>query len=230
LTETEQQFLINAIRFETSQLESDVVKQNVLIQLNRISHDVAVRVAEALGMDAPAADPTYYHDNSTSTISIMNNTLPSIATLKVGILASVSSNSSLSYASALASAFSAQGATPKVVAERLASGVDVTYSAADATNFDGIIVVGGAESLFASNTTSTLFPAARPLEILQSGYRYGKPVGSFGSSASKAFQSAGISAADGVYFGNTTVASDYVSTFEQGLKIFKFADRFALDN
>src|ERR1700761_4696335 len=35
----EQQFLINAIRFETSHLKSSVVKKNVLTQLNRISND-----------------------------------------------------------------------------------------------------------------------------------------------------------------------------------------------
>lgn len=40
LIPVEQQFLINAIRFETSQLTSSVVKSNVLIQLNRVSHDL----------------------------------------------------------------------------------------------------------------------------------------------------------------------------------------------
>ena len=33
LTSVEQQFVVNAMRFETSQLTSDIVKQNVLIQL-----------------------------------------------------------------------------------------------------------------------------------------------------------------------------------------------------
>jgi catalase len=49
LIPAEQQFLINAIRFETSHLTSTVVKQNVLTQLNKISHDIASRVAVALG-------------------------------------------------------------------------------------------------------------------------------------------------------------------------------------
>lgn len=49
LLPVEQQFLINAIRFETSHLQSAEVKKNVLLQLNRISNDIAVRVATALG-------------------------------------------------------------------------------------------------------------------------------------------------------------------------------------
>jgi catalase len=61
----EQQFLVNAIRFETAQLQSHVVKENVLIQLNRVSHDVATRVAAALHMTAPGPDSTFYHDNVT---------------------------------------------------------------------------------------------------------------------------------------------------------------------
>ncbi|KAJ3565277.1 hypothetical protein NPX13_g7565 [Xylaria arbuscula] len=94
LEPVEQQFLINAIRFETSHLQSTAVKENVLRQLNRISNDVAVRVATALGMKAPAPDNKYYHDNTTAGLSITKDKLPTIATLKVGILASIASNSS----------------------------------------------------------------------------------------------------------------------------------------
>src|SRR6266536_917355 len=50
LLPTEQQFLINAIRFETSHLTSSIVKQNVIIQLNRISNDIAKRVASVIGV------------------------------------------------------------------------------------------------------------------------------------------------------------------------------------
>lgn len=229
LTETEQQFLINAIRFETSKLTSEVVKQNVLIQLNRVNHDLAGRVALALNLPVPAADSTYYTNNKTQGISILNETLPTIATLKVGILTSVYDNSSLSTASSLSSAFSSAGAVPKIVGEYLATGVDATYSASDATDFDGIVVVGGAEKLFLANASSTLYPTARPMEILQSGYRFGKPVGSY-SGAEKAFTLSAIDSTPGVYLSNATSAASFVQEFTPGLKTFKFADRFALDH
>ena len=76
LTPAEQQAVVNAMRFETSQLQSAAVRANVLAQLNRVSHDVAARVAAALGLEAPAADPTYYHANRTAGLSIANGTLP----------------------------------------------------------------------------------------------------------------------------------------------------------
>ncbi|KAI9730296.1 MAG: catalase A [Claussenomyces sp. TS43310] len=223
----EQQFLINAIRFEVSHVQSTVVKQNVLTQLNRISHDIAERVAAALNLPVPAPDPTYYHNNKSSVISIFNHTLPSIATLNVGILASVSSNASLAQAADLKKSLTAAGLVPSIVGESLSGGADITYSSADATAFDGIIVTSGAEALFI-NGTSTLFPEARPLQILQSGYRWGKPVGSLGS-GSLAFQAAAIKSTPGVYISSGTDTASFLDQFKAGLKQFKFVDRFPQD-
>src|SRR5258708_2704531 len=54
LVPQEQQFLINAIRFETAHLKSDTVKKNVLKQLNKIHNGLAKQVSEVLGLEAPA--------------------------------------------------------------------------------------------------------------------------------------------------------------------------------
>lgn len=223
----EQQFLINAMRFETSKLSSAVVKQNVLVQLNRVSHDIAKRVAVVLNMPVPDPDPTYYHNNRSTHISIFNYTLPTIATLNVGILTSVSSNASLAQAAALKKALTAAGTTPSIVGEILSGNVDATYSSADASAFDGLIITSGAEKVFIDGT-STYFPEARPLQILQSGYRWGKPVGSLGS-GSKAFDVAGIQSTPGVYIFNSTNTATFLKHFEGGLKQFKFLDRFPQD-
>jgi catalase len=227
LIPVEQQFLINAMRFETSHIQSPTVKQNVIVQLNRISNDLARRVALALGLSVPAPDPTFYNQNTTAFVSILNNTLPTIVGLNVGILTTTSSNSSLSQALALSQAFTALGVNPTIVGEHLGAGITQTYSAADATGFDGIIVTAGTESLFL-NSSSTLFPAGRPQQILVSGFRWGKPVGALGSAAT-AFQVSGISATPGVYLNATTVPQ-MVSDFQNGLKQFKFLDRFPVDN
>lgn len=119
LLPVEQQFVVNAIRFETSQLTSDVVKNNVLIQLNRVSHDVAVRVAEALDMTPPEADTTYYHDNTTIGVSVSKERLLKIDGLKVGYLTSTSTLSDA--AAAFKSAFNDINVKFAVVAERLGS-------------------------------------------------------------------------------------------------------------
>ncbi|KAM3075802.1 catalase A [Clarireedia jacksonii] len=232
----EQQFLINAIRFELSHLTSPIVKQNVLIQLNRISHGIATRVADVLDLPAPEADTTYYHDNSTSFVSVFADPLLTIQGLNVGVFASVASNISLSQAAAIAAAFSnsGSGVNVRVVAEKLVPGVDTTYSAADATFFDGLIVVDGVAKLFTSGfggqgKTTTLYPPERPWRILADGYHFGKPLGFF-AGGGKVMEKVGLEGGEeGVYSGNGTDLKGLVEGFETGLRRFKFLGRFALD-
>lgn len=236
LLPAEQQFVVNAIRFETSNIQSKIVKNNVLIQLNRISHDIAVRVAEALGMTAPPSDPTFYNNNVTTGVSVFKNKLLRLDGLKVGFLTSVTAagttnpsyNSSLS---TLQAGFASVGVDLVVVAESLVSGVNQTYSATDASNFDGIIVSDGTAGLFTANansSTSTLYPAGHPLQILVSGYRWGKPVGAIGS-GSQAFTAAGIpTGTPGVF--TVPAGGNITSVFADALRTFKFLDRFELDH
>ncbi|KAH7047442.1 catalase-like domain-containing protein [Macrophomina phaseolina] len=222
LNKVEQQFLINAIRFETSKLTSEVVKNNVLIQLNRVSHDVAARVASALGMSAPEADPTYYHDNTTSSVRPNSDRLPRLDGLKVGILSSVSTAND-SAISSLKSALAEQNVDTVIVAESLATGIDSTYAGADATDFDAIFVGPGAAGLVSGNSTSTLFPAGRPGQILLDGFRYGKTVGALGNSGT-ALTSLNIPSGDGVF--RDATADDVI----EGLTVFKHLSRFPTDD
>lgn len=248
LLPVEQQFVINAIRFETSQLTSDVVKSNVLIQLNRVSHDVAVRVAQALDMTAPEPDDTYYHDNTTTGVSVSKDILLKIDGLKIGYLTSTSTSSEV--ASALKAAFNDVNVKFAVIAERLGEGIDATYAATFAGQFDAIVVDGNAETLFAppgslansnssstapahGNTTTrastTLYPAGRPLQILHDGYQWGKAVAVVGGSTA-ALEAAGIEAGTpGAYhFGNSSTAS-IVEQISEALRTFRFLDRYPLD-
>ncbi|KAJ3960962.1 catalase [Colletotrichum tropicale] len=226
LTPAEQQFLVNAIRFETSHLESDTVKQNVLTQLNKISNDIANRVADALGMDHLQPDPKYYHDNTTQGLSIFGSKLPTIATLKVGVLASQAVNGSVAQGAQLKDAFAADGVLVTVIAEKLADGVDMTYAQADATSFDGVVVASGAESLFNGTNKSPLYPAGRPAQLVIDSYRWGKPVGGLNTALSRS-PSLGVEDGDGVY--SADGVSALVEDFKAGLATFRFTDRFAMD-
>ncbi|KAF9872624.1 catalase [Colletotrichum karsti] len=231
LTPVEQQFLVNAIRFETSHIESDVVRRNVLTQLNRVSNDIANRVADALGMDRLRPDPKFYHDRTTRGLSIFGNRLPTIATLKVGVLASLAVEGSVAQGKALKDAFAAEGVLVTVVAEKLLSsslggGVDMTYSQADATSFDGVVVAAGAESLFNGTNRSPLYPAGRPAQLVIDSYRWGKPVGAVGAALERS-PALGVQAGNGVY--SADGVGGIVSSFKEGLATFRFTDRFATD-
>ncbi|KZF18935.1 catalase-domain-containing protein [Xylona heveae TC161] len=227
LLPAEQQMVVNAARFELSKVASPVVKQNAIAQFNKIDHDLAERVAVALGMEAPAADPQYYHNNKTAGVSVFAEPLPSVAGLQVGILATDSSNSSLSQASALAKSFKQMGAVPVIISETLAHGADATYIASDAVLFDGVIVVDGTQSLFTAGA-STLYPIGRPAQIVRDAFYYGKPIGAVGA-AKDGLSQASVPIQKGVFTANST-SKDFVNDFEGGLKQFKYLDRFPLDS
>ncbi|KAI1437664.1 catalase [Xylaria sp. CBS 124048] len=246
LTPAEQQFVINALRFELGVLKSASIKQNMLLQLNRISNDIAVRVADALGLEAPPPDPTYYHQNTTRGISILNETLPTIVALKVGVLASLllatnNSNTSttttaMSQAAQMKQRLTESGLTVTVVAERLAPGVDKTYSTADATDFDAVIIASAADEagVFSAEPGSSLYPPFRPLQIVTTSFAFGKPMGYFGASGvtSPMLRAAGFTAQDpgedGVFIGDDPDLM--AGAICDGLRKFKFTSRFPLDS
>lgn len=230
LSQPEQQILVNSIRFETSNVKSVTVRQNILTQLNRVSNDLAVRVSTALGLPAPAPEPGFYHDNVTQGVNIFGVPLPTAATLTVGILASTAVPGSIQQAGQLQQRLARDGVIASVVGESQAPGVNQTYSQSDASGFDAIVVAEGAEALF-SNTpqllSNTLFPLGRPAQILIDGYRWGKPVGAMGA-AGAALTGVGIPTTPGVFVNVADVETMAVQ-LEGGLKQFRFLDRFAID-
>ncbi|KAL1962269.1 hypothetical protein VTN77DRAFT_9859 [Rasamsonia byssochlamydoides] len=237
LVPAEQQFLINAIRFENSNVKSEVVRKNVVTQLNRVDNDLACRVARVIGVEEPSPDPTYYHNNKTAGVGTFGTPLLRIDGLKVGVLATVGEPDSISQAQSLKNSLSDSNVDVTVVAESFTSGVDALYTNSDATNFDAVIVAAGAEGLFTpssftaqptNSTTATLYPAGRSLEILVDAFRFGKTVGALGS-GSAALEAADISTSrPGVYVADSA-SEDFVNDIESGLRTFKFLDRFALD-
>ncbi|TLD15434.1 uncharacterized protein PgNI_00847 [Pyricularia grisea] len=230
ITPAEQQILVNAIRFETSNILNMHVRQNVLQQLNRISDELARRVAQALGMEAPVPEPAFYHENTTVGLSIFGNKLPTIKTLRVAVLASTANGASLAQAADLKARFMEDGVIVSVLGEIQAEGVDITYSQSDATVFDGIIVAGGAEGLVAKDAPpSALFPIGRPQQLVVDSFRWGKPIGLAAASDDSAniLSSLGATGA-GVFSGDGLDV--LVNDFKEGLSTYKFIERFPTDS
>ncbi|KAF3387936.1 Catalase B [Talaromyces pinophilus] len=233
LTATEQQFVINALRFELSNVKSEDVKSNFITQINRVNNTLATLVASAIGVSAPEPDSTYYHSNKTSNVGTFGTPLKKLDGLKVGVLASVNGESSIAEGQALAQSLAGSNVDVVIVAEHLTSNVSATYSGSDATNFDAVIVSSGAEGLFGPQTftvesNTTLYPAGRPSQILVDAFRFGKPVGAVGG-ASAALSAVDISTdRSGVITGDS-VSDDFVKQLTEDLATFKFLDRFAVD-
>lgn len=237
LVPAEKQFVVDAMRFENANVLSPVIRENVVTQLNRISHDLAVRVAGAIGVEAPKPDPTFYHDNTTAHIGAFGQKLLKLDGLKVGVLASVENSSSIAQGAQLRTQFKSVGVDVLVVGEMMADGVDQTYSASDAINFDAVVIADGAQDLFTfrsytetkkSPGATSLYPAGRPLDILVDAFRFGKSVGALGK-GEMALRNAHISSERKGVFVAGSVGAAFVGGLKEGLRIFKFLDRFALD-
>ena len=231
LLPVEQQFLVNAARFELSKVSSKEVRENTIRLFNLIDNSLARRVAIAIGVKTPAADSQYYHNNSTAYTSIFRNPLPNVVGLNVAILASVNSKKSLDQARHLSDMLKALKAHPVVVAEVLQDGVNQAYVSANAVLFDGIIATDGTKELFNLKGSSTFFPSQVPGNLIRDGFAYGKPVAVIGD-AKEAFDHANIAKNEpGVYVSGTGERDlkKLVTDFEKGLKTFKFLNRFPLD-
>lgn len=237
LVPQEKQFLIDAIRFETSNVKSQVIRANVVAQLNKVDNDLAKRVARVIGVPEPTPDPTYYHNNQTVNVGSFGQPLRKVDGFKVGVLATVANPAAISQAAALRDSFASSQVDVVVVAERYADGVDLTYTAADAISFDAIVVAHGAERLFVptsitsppmNSSQATWYPAGRPLQILLDGFRFGRTVGAWGS-GSAALAAAQISSSrPGVYVASKA-DSNWVNGVLEGLRTWKFLDRFAVE-
>lgn len=240
----EQQFLVNAIRFETSQLKSPIVKQNVVLQLNKIHNGLASKVAETLGMPAPKADSKYYHDKTFQDVSTFATPLKKIVGLKVGVL-TTTRHIDTGTINSLKASFKPEGVSVTVVGETLAPGIDQTYSATDAIQFDALVIAKGTSPLFASSikSMSPNVPAGRPLQILMDSYRYGKPV-AFAGDAGIVQRLHAIPAGPGVYNEGHSVGgarvnitsilgkrqgADLAAQLKSGLRTFRFLDRFPVE-
>ncbi|KAF2759894.1 catalase-domain-containing protein [Pseudovirgaria hyperparasitica] len=221
LPPVEQQFLINAIRFETSNLKSDIVKNNVLIQLNRVSHDIASRVASALGLTAPAPDATYYHDNKTAGVAVFGTPLLRLDGLRVGLLTTAADTTDYT---SLKSALATHNVDLVVVAEHYGgSSTTQTYAQADATGFDAVIAAAD-PSFFSPITSTPEFPSGRPLSILLDAYRWGKPV----ADLKGVFKGVAIPDGEGVIVASGA-DEGFVGKLVDALRTFKFLGRFPVD-
>ncbi|KAK1223942.1 hypothetical protein PQX77_013181 [Marasmius sp. AFHP31] len=183
LVPTEQQMVINAFRFELSKVESMDVRNRFITHLNKMHNGVARKVAASINVTPPDPDSKFYHNKQSKGLSVLKEPLKTIAGLRVGILASMNSKSSIEQANGLVKEFKSRSALPLAIAEGLVEGINAAYTSSDAVLYDGIIVVDGTEKLFdpKSSTMTPLFPPQRLLRILQDTYFYGKPVTAIGS-------------------------------------------------
>ncbi|MEP0545572.1 MAG: catalase [Rhodothermales bacterium] len=183
LTEDEQDRLVDAGRFELGKVTNKEVRERMVHEfLNKINHELAVRVARGIGVEPPEAFAGKETDKRIPEVStIKRGRYDTIETRKVAIL--LADGFDHEQFVAVKERLMAGGAKPKVVARTQgtlasASGetveVDESYLTTASVLFDAFFVPGGAAS------AEALKEHGDALHFIQEGFRHAKPIGATG--------------------------------------------------
>ncbi|WP_158890439.1 catalase [Amycolatopsis anabasis] len=86
MSEVEAEHIVAAFRFELGKVVEREVRARVVDRLNHIDHRLAGRVAEGIGVSAPAAEVTPNHGRSSPALSQLNQPNLTIDTRKIAVL------------------------------------------------------------------------------------------------------------------------------------------------
>ncbi|WP_338890215.1 catalase [Rhodococcus sovatensis] len=200
LSGVEQEHLVEAFTFELGKVYEQNIKERELAVLANVDADLCERVAEGLGLPAPAGVPAENVMLSPSLSQVIDTPGP-IAGRKIGVVAD--SGSDLSGIDKLRKAAAARGATVHVIAATggfLGKGarrqiVERSFLTVRSIEFDAIVVAGG-------TTPST---DIKLILMLQEAFRHCKAFGAWGD-GTVLLEAAGIDeSAPGVVIGATAV-------------------------
>lgn len=180
----EQDHIVSAYSFELGKCEEQTVRMRQLQCLAEIDSDLCARVAEALGVPAPAPSLPLAEPEPSAALSMLAGVWPSDGRA-VGIV--VTPGSSLEEVAELRAAVDDAGMTPFLIAPTggaLADGTPVERSLATARSveYDALVLTDGAASVAGDPQVALL---------VQESFRHGKPTAAWGD-GDAAFTAAGI--------------------------------------
>ncbi|MEU5853638.1 catalase [Saccharopolyspora shandongensis] len=172
----EKEHIVAAFRFELGKVDHQHVREAVVQQIEQIDHELAVAVAEGVGVAAPSGG-TPNHGRSSPALSLVNQGADTIATRRVAVL--VADGVDATEVSQIRRELSERGATAEVLGLRdgdirSADGDEVAVDRAMNTMgsvlYDGVIVPGGAESV------RELSGDGFAVHFVAEAYKHSKPV------------------------------------------------------
>ncbi|MFA1548207.1 catalase [Actinomadura chokoriensis] len=154
MADWEKEHIVGAFRFELGKCDHMHIREGVVGHLNHVDHDLAVRVAEGIGVSPPEAAATPNHGRSSPALSQANSAADSVLGRKVAILAADGVDSGA--VTAVGDALTEAGAVCEVLAAedgfvQAADGgqVEVTRAMSTVASvlYDAVFVPGGEESV-----------------------------------------------------------------------------------
>ncbi|CAO3662291.1 hypothetical protein G6F70_005983 [Rhizopus microsporus] len=180
LTTNEQQQLVNNTRFELGKCTDLRVRQNFVNLLNHVDHNLAVRVANGIGVKAPEQPANENKKQTSVGLSIENYRRPNnIKAKNVAIL--LGPGSDICQANDMYKFLTDQGAIVDFIGPVLGEfdGLPIkqTYLTTTSVMYDGIFVPTGEVMTFEKLMEPIpAFPYGEPVNFILDTYRHGKPI------------------------------------------------------
>ncbi|MGI9027116.1 MAG: catalase [Burkholderiaceae bacterium] len=238
-TEQEKAHIVGGFRFELSKVTVPAIRERMVSSLVNVSPELAVKVAEGLGIDVPPAMPKAISKDVVPEVELSPalslTHLPGdggIRTRRIAML--VAEGSNLASIDACRAALKSAGGVPLLVAPRLgtykADGkgrfeADASMENAAPVLFDALIVVDGDAAIDA------LEKIGNTMEFVKDQYRHGKTMMMIGA-ARRLLDKAGIaqqlpdgSQDPGLIVAGSTPGSNDIKTFIEALARHRHPER-----
>ncbi|HEX6472030.1 MAG TPA: catalase [Streptosporangiaceae bacterium] len=185
MADWEKAHIVAAFQFELGKVEQTHIREGVVEHLNHVDHDLAVAVAEGIGVAAPEKPAGDNHGRSSPALSQANAPADTIASRKVAILAADGVDSS--DVAAVGDALADAGAICEVLAARdgtlqAANGgrIEVTRAlpTVGSVLYDAVVIPGGLRA------AETLAGDGDAVHFIAEAFKHGKAVGALGTGAS----------------------------------------------
>ncbi len=177
----EKEHIVAAYRFELGKVAHRHVREGVVKNLNHVDHDLAVAVAEGIGVEPPDRPVTENHGRSSPALSQANGLKDGIATRRIAILAADGVRAA--DVEATRHELSDKGARCEVIGPRdgvLRAGggetveIDRALTTTASVLYDAVLVPGGSDSIHA------LSRDGKAVHFVAEAFRHCKAVGAVG--------------------------------------------------
>jgi len=185
MADWEKEHIVAAFRFELGKVGEVSIREGVVRNLANVDHDLAARVAEGVGVEAPGDPAGSTTDRRSPALSQDNGPKDSVATRQIAVLAADGVDAD--QIRTLTEALTGAGAKWEVLAAadgtlRAAGGGEVAVTRALTTVasvlYDAVLVPGGEQSV------RTLAEDGDAVHFLSESFKHGKAVGALGAGVS----------------------------------------------
>ncbi|GAA3929816.1 catalase [Actinomadura viridis] len=174
----EKEHIVAAFRFELGKVETMSIREGVVDHLNHVDHDLAVQVAEGVGVEPPKVSNTPNHGRSSPALSQANAPRDTVEARKIAILAAdgvasadiTTVRDTLTEAGAICEVLAVKDGTVRAVD---GGPVEVTRAMPTVASvlYDAVVIPGGADSVRA------LMGDGLAVHFVAEAFKHGKAIG-----------------------------------------------------